>query len=66
MISINLLQQMELEFELFIPDSVQHLCVIAKLLHDINKRRKFVGISDFYNEGISNSVRPVESINSFY
>jgi len=57
---------MEFEFEVFIPESVKNLCEIGKLLHRVNQKKHFVKSAEFYNEGISNNIRPIETIDSFY
>lgn len=64
MISINLLQNMELEFELFIPESVKDLVQLMEIFFKINQYKNFVPLTDFVNEGISENVHPIHEIRS--
>ena len=65
MISINLLANMDIEFELYIPETVKNLILMLELLHRVNERRHLIPTTDFYNEGISSKVHPIHEIRNY-
>ena len=65
MISINLLSNMEIEYELFIPETVKDLIRILEILHKVNTIKPLVPLVDFYNEGISGNVHPIHEIRAY-
>ncbi len=65
MISINLLSNNDLEYEMFIPESVKDFIHLTDLMHAIHKKKKMVSYEDFYNDGISKNVDPVHEIRNY-
>jgi len=65
MISINLLSNNELEYEMFIPESIKDFIHLTDLMYAINNKKPMVTYEDFYNDGISKNVHPVHEIRNF-